>query len=104
MVKKCVIFQLTSQPMTTVLATFTDDTCFLSSRDNHIPTSRNLQDHLRNKEITRWRIKVNGAKSAHITFTLCRKPSPPLTLQFLFLLLDIFAIRDSRQATNMESP
>ena len=62
-----------------------------------ISTSHNLQVQLRNTEACcrRWRVKVNGSKSAHLTFTLHCQPSPSLTIiQFLFLLLNSFATWD----------
>ena len=74
-------------------------TCILSSHNYPSTTSQNLQDHLRSIEIwcRQWRVKVNGAKSAHLTFTLHRHP--PLTFdtvpipspdntRYLGLLLD----------------
>lgn len=66
---------------TTLLATFADDTCILSSNPDPITTSNNLQNHLHEIEnwCRRWRVKVNGAKSAHLTFALRRQPCPPLT-------------------------
>lgn len=65
----------------TLLATFADDTCIMSSNDDPARTSSILQEHLHSIEswCRRWRVKVNGAKSAYVTFTLRRRPSPPLT-------------------------
>ena len=64
-----------------LLATFADDTCILTSHDDPIITSQTLQEHLQSFEswCRRWRVKVNGGKSAHVTFTLRRLPCPPVT-------------------------
>ena len=64
----------------TLLFTFADDTCILASDPDPISTSRTLQDNLSSMQswCRRWRVKVNGAKSAHLTFTLRRRPCPPV--------------------------
>ena len=65
----------------TVIATFADDTCILSDNQDPSRTSQILQEHLSSIQTwcRRWRMKVNEAKSAHVTFTLRRKPCPPVT-------------------------
>ena len=65
-----------------LLAIIANATYILSFHDKSITTSYNLQDHLLNIETWggRRRDKVNGAKSAHLTFTLSRPHSSPLTL------------------------
>jgi hypothetical protein len=62
----------------TLIATFADNTCILTSDPDPNTTSQILQDHLSSIQswCQRWRVKVNGAKSAHMTFTLRRRPCP----------------------------
>ena len=64
----------------TLLATFADDTCILACNPNPESTSHTLQEHLSciQSWCRRWRVKVNGGKSAHVTFTLRRRPCPPV--------------------------
>lgn len=71
----------------TTMATFADDTAILSSSDDPITASLNLQHNLNEFQnwLNRWRIKVSEAKSQHITFTLRKQNSPPVTLNNVVL-------------------
>lgn len=63
-------------------ATFADDTAFLSSNANANTASRILQEQLNLMQqwTKTWRIKINEAKSTHITFTLNKKTCPSVKL------------------------
>ena len=66
----------------TILSTFVDDTAITTTHSDPTLASANLQGHLRNIENwpRKWRQKINGNKSSHITFTLRRGhclPPPP---------------------------
>ena len=65
-----------TQP-STILSTFGDNTCILSHQ-----ASEYLQNHLQGLELwfRKWRIKINEAKSTHITFTLRKLVCPPVFL------------------------
>ena len=71
----------------TLIATFADDTCILSTDQNPATTSQVLQDHLSKIQswCRRWRVKVNGTKSAHLTFTLRRQPCPHLLFDSILI-------------------
>jgi hypothetical protein len=66
----------------TLTATYADDTVILSSHQNPITASTNLQHHLNKFEkwLKRWRIKSNENKSTHVTFSLKRETCPAVTL------------------------
>lgn len=54
------------------LATFADDTALLATHDDAVIASRILQDSLNDLThwFSKWRIKINEAKSVHLTCTL----------------------------------
>lgn len=56
----------------TVTATFADDTALLSTHQDPIVASENLQAHIEKIQdwCQSWRLKVNANKSVHVTFTL----------------------------------
>lgn len=64
------------------LATFADDTALLSTHDNPVQASQELQIGLNYLAIwlKLWRIKVNEGKSTHITFTLNFQTCPTVIL------------------------
>lgn len=66
----------------TTLATFADDTALLSSHQNPATASSLLQSSLDTLTpwLHKWRIKVNGSKCTHVTFTNRRENCPPVTL------------------------
>jgi hypothetical protein len=55
----------------TVISTFADDTAFVARDRSLNIASQNLQDHLSRVGdwLRKWRIKVNQAKSMHVTYT-----------------------------------
>ena len=63
-------------------ATFADDTAILASHADAACASRNLQINLNeiHQWLKKWRIKANGTKSSHVTFTMRRDSCPPVTL------------------------
>ncbi|KAL7293246.1 hypothetical protein TKK_0013026 [Trichogramma kaykai] len=63
-------------------ATFADDTALLAAHSGAQMASLRIQNHLDKLEVwlRSWPIKVNGDKSAHITFTLNRETCPPVSL------------------------
>ena len=64
------------------VATYADDTAFISSQQSPTEASYILQLQLDNLQhwLTKWNIVVNTQKSNHITFTLCRANCPPVFL------------------------
>lgn len=66
----------------TMTATFADDTAIVASHVDPVAASRNLQVSLNKTQewLRKWRIKINEAKSNHITFTLRKETCPPVTL------------------------
>jgi hypothetical protein len=62
----------------TKMATFADDTAILASHADPVSASRHLPTHLRNLEtwFRKWKLKVNEAKSVHVTFILKRDVCP----------------------------
>lgn len=71
----------------TMTATYADDTVILTREKDPIYASLNLQHHLTliSAWLKKWRMKVSAEKSAHVTFTLCRKSSPTIFLDGLAL-------------------
>lgn len=69
------------------VATFADDTAFLSIHENPQDASNQLQVTLNDFELwlKKWRTKVNETKSLHITFTLRQENCPPVTLNNIAL-------------------
>jgi len=65
----------------TTTALFADDVAVLSVNEVPVSATRQLQTHLNSlaEWYTRWRIKVNEAKSAQVTFTTRKNICPPLT-------------------------
>jgi len=65
-----------------ITATYADDTAILTAHKDHVEASQRLQKSLLHIQIwlKKWRIRVNGAKSIHVTFTTRRKTCPPLIL------------------------
>lgn len=63
-------------------ATFADDTAILASHADAVSASQNLQNNLNEVQqwLKKWRIKANGTKSTHVTFTMRRDTCPPVTL------------------------
>lgn len=66
-------------------ATFADDTAILTSHINPQVASQQLQKSLDmvQKWMEKWRIRANGNKSVHVTFTNRRGTCPPVTLNNL---------------------
>jgi hypothetical protein len=66
----------------TVLATFADDTAILSTDTNLNTATYHLQHHLNLLQdwFNTWHMKVNSAKSAHITFTNRKITSQSVTI------------------------
>lgn len=64
------------------VATFADDTALLSTHQDPAVASNVLQIYLNDLTawLNTWRVKVNEAKSAHITFTLNSNSCPPVTM------------------------
>lgn len=64
------------------VATYADDTAFISSHKSPSEASRILQIQLDNLQhwLTKWNIIVNTQKSNHITFTLRKENCPPVCL------------------------
>lgn len=65
-----------------VVATYADDTAVLSSNLCPVTASHYVQKQINEIEkwLQKWSIKVNTAKSAHVTFTLGRQDSPDILL------------------------
>lgn len=63
-------------------STFADDTAFMSTHKDPKIASSNLQSHIHELEswLNKWKIKVNPAKCAHVTFTLRRENCPTVTI------------------------
>ena len=55
-----------------VIAMYADDTAVLTVSKNHLSSLENLQEHVDKivKWTSRWKIKINGEKSAHVNFAL----------------------------------
>jgi len=66
----------------TTIATFADDTGLLAVHSDPIVASQHLQHHLNILQawFDTWKIKVNQAKSAHVTFTTLRTLCPPVAM------------------------
>lgn len=66
----------------TTVATFADDTAILSSHNNPIMASRNLQENLNKIQdwLQKWRIKANETKSTQVTFTMRKGTCPPVKI------------------------
>lgn len=62
------------------IGTFADDTVVLAIHENLDEATKILQGSLNKIEewTTKWRIKVNEAKSIHVTFTMRRETCPPV--------------------------
>jgi len=69
----------------TITAIYADDTAVLAVHKDHIEASQRLQESLFYIQIwlKKWRVRVNGAKSVHVTFTARRKTCPPVILNGL---------------------
>ena len=67
----------------TVLSTFADDTAIVAVDRSPNMASQHLQDHLSSVGdwLRKWRIKVNQAKSMHVTFTNHSGQCPPIYLK-----------------------
>ena len=65
----------------TTIASFADDVAVLSVNEDPVSATRHLQTYLNAlaEWYTRWRIKVNQAKSVQVTFTTRQNTCPPLT-------------------------
>jgi hypothetical protein len=70
------------QTTTTILSTFADDTAIMATHSDPVTASMYIQDHLH--EIERWtqkrRLKINEAKSVHVTFSLRKDTCPPVRI------------------------
>jgi len=57
------------------IATYADDIAILTAHKSYIKASQRLQESLFyiQKWLKKWRIRVNGAKSVQVTFTIRRK-------------------------------
>jgi hypothetical protein len=66
----------------TTIATFADDTGLLAAHADPLVASQHLQHHLNilQEWADTWKIKINQAKSVHITFTTKRTLCPPVTM------------------------
>lgn len=66
----------------TTMATFADDTAILASHDDPKEASKMLQNSINDVQnwMKRWRIRVNEAKSNHVTFTMRRDTCPPVQM------------------------
>lgn len=64
------------------VATFADDTAVLSSHEDPNKATEVLQENINNIQVwmRKWRIKVNEAKSNHVTFTMRRGTCPPIQM------------------------
>jgi hypothetical protein len=64
----------------TTTATFADDTAVLATDPDPTIASHKLQASLLAIQhcLTKWRLKANGSKSTHVTFTTCRATCPPV--------------------------
>jgi hypothetical protein len=71
------ISDLPTSPDTTT-ATFADDTAVLATESDPTIASHKLQTSLLAIQhwLTKWRLKANGSKSTHVTFTTCRATCP----------------------------
>lgn len=71
----------------TETATYADDTAIMASHQDPNIASKYLQEHLVEVEkwMKKWRIKPNGTKSIHITFTLRRDTCPPVSLNSIVI-------------------
>jgi hypothetical protein len=70
---------LPASPDTTP-ATFADDTAVLAKDPDPTIVSHKLQTSILAIQhwLTKWRLKANGSKSTHVTFTTCRATCPPV--------------------------
>ena len=61
-------------------STFADDTAILSSYNNPVIASVELNDHLKCMELcfNHWRIRINELKSNRVTFTLRKGDRQPV--------------------------
>ena len=66
----------------TAIATSADDTGLFAAHTDPLIASQRLQHHLNSLQVwlDKWKIKVQQAKSVHITFTTKRTLCPPVTL------------------------
>jgi len=66
----------------TTIATFADDTGLFAAHTDPLIASQRLQHHLNSLQVwfDKWKIKVQKAKSVHITFTAKHILCPPVTL------------------------
>jgi hypothetical protein len=66
----------------TTIATFADDTGLLAVHADPVVASQHLQHHLNilQEWADTWKIKINQAKSVHITFTTKHSLCPPVTM------------------------
>jgi hypothetical protein len=64
----------------TTTATFADDTAVLATDPDPNIASHKLQTSLLAIQhwLTKWRLKANGSKLTHATFTTCRGTCPPV--------------------------
>jgi hypothetical protein len=62
----------------TTIAMFADDIAILSSDNDHVMASRNIQNHINliTPWVAKWKLKINETKSQHVTFTLRKKDCP----------------------------
>jgi len=67
----------------TTTASFANDVAVLSVNEDPVSATQHLQTHLNSlaEWYTRWRIKVNQAKSVQDIFTIRRSICPPLTFK-----------------------
>jgi len=66
----------------TTIATIVDDTGLLAVHTDPIVASQQLQHNLNILQawFDKWKIKINQAKSAHVTFTTKHTLCPPVTM------------------------
>ena len=71
----------------TTIATFADDTGLLVVHADPIVASQHLQHHFNILQVwvDTWKIKINQAKSVHVTFTTKRTLCPPVTTNIVLI-------------------
>ena len=71
----------------TFVAEYADDKAILSTHENPIIASIQLQSHLSRLEswCQNWKVKINETKSCHITFTLKHQICPPISFNNIII-------------------
>ena len=68
-------------------STFADDNAIMLSNKNPQTASRELQKHVQKIDnwLSKWKIKINENKSAHITFTLNKRTCPMIMMNNIII-------------------